>query len=296
MLLYIMLALLRTCMYVGLRIRTDIRVMLLRLFRTKMATLRTNQNLLALLWREPRFSCLLHTMECVEQKRTRVAGPQEEDEGPSAKHQQLQSAETTTSMSLLEKMPYPCCRRLYREPTTSPSKTNIPPKLGDSPTATRGERVPQSTTAVTSSTTTTTTVIRGTVLPGDTKFPYGLSTFEEIRPEGQFFVNNSMFILQFFMIAEHLIFLCPVRFGKTLFLDMYGCFFDILHQGTSMFDGLNISLSLEQQQRLQQQLQHQLQQVQQQFQQQLIENQFEKQLPGQLRKLQEAQHSYFVLI
>ncbi|KAJ3175733.1 hypothetical protein HDU85_001242 [Gaertneriomyces sp. JEL0708] len=58
-------------------------------------------------------------------------------------------------------------------------------------------------------------------------FPYGLSDFEEIRENNQFFVDRTSFISQFEFTCDHCLFLRPPQFGKTLFLNQLRLYYDL---------------------------------------------------------------------
>jgi hypothetical protein len=76
------------------------------------------------------------------------------------------------------------------------------------------------------------------------KFAYGSASFQKIREGGYFYVDKTHFI----EVLEDLdltyaLFLRPPRFGKTLFLNMLGCYYDkntTEQQYKRWFEGLNI--------------------------------------------------------
>ena len=75
------------------------------------------------------------------------------------------------------------------------------------------------------------------------KFPYGIANFEKIRSEGYFYVDKTRYIEQ----LEHLpeiatVLLRSRRFGKTLFANMLGWYYDRLHADrfASLFRGTYI--------------------------------------------------------
>jgi len=73
------------------------------------------------------------------------------------------------------------------------------------------------------------------------KIPYGMSHFESIRREHYVYVDKTRFIkeLEYY---KHLIYLRPRRFGKSLFLSMLDCYYDVAakDQFDELFRGLYI--------------------------------------------------------
>ena len=79
-------------------------------------------------------------------------------------------------------------------------------------------------------------------LPGPL-FPYGKTDFTRIREAGQFFVDNSRFIRELERHGENHILLRPPRFGKSLFANMLGTYYDkntTLEQFDKLFGTLDI--------------------------------------------------------
>ena len=69
------------------------------------------------------------------------------------------------------------------------------------------------------------------------KFPYGTSNFEKIRSEGYFYVDKTRYIEILENTPESsVVILRSRRFGKTLFANMLGCYYDQLH--VERFDAL----------------------------------------------------------
>jgi hypothetical protein len=75
-------------------------------------------------------------------------------------------------------------------------------------------------------------------------FPYGCTTFTKIRHYKHFWKDNSRHIaLTVERMDDHVMFLRPPRWGKSLFLDMLNCYldfkeadnFDMLFQGTEIY-------------------------------------------------------------
>lgn len=57
--------------------------------------------------------------------------------------------------------------------------------------------------------------------------PYGVSRFEDLRNAGRYFVDKSDYISKLEQRADFLFFVRPRRFGKSLFIDMLRCYYDI---------------------------------------------------------------------
>ena len=69
------------------------------------------------------------------------------------------------------------------------------------------------------------------------RFPYGETNFEKIRSEGYFYVDKTRYIeLLENLQASHVVMLRSRRFGKTLFANMLGYYYDQLH--ADKFDAL----------------------------------------------------------
>ena len=58
-------------------------------------------------------------------------------------------------------------------------------------------------------------------------FPYGVASFEEIRNEKKFFVDNTRFIPLLEKEGKNLFFTRPPRFGKSLFVDTLAHYYDV---------------------------------------------------------------------
>ena len=52
------------------------------------------------------------------------------------------------------------------------------------------------------------------------KFPYGISAFEKIITQGFFYLDRTDRISQIEKAGDHLLFIRPRRFGKSLLLSM----------------------------------------------------------------------------
>lgn len=59
------------------------------------------------------------------------------------------------------------------------------------------------------------------------RLPYGISDFRQIRHEGKYFVDKTMFIEQMEQADNFLFLIRPRRFGKSLFLSMLRYYYDI---------------------------------------------------------------------
>ena len=57
--------------------------------------------------------------------------------------------------------------------------------------------------------------------------PYGVSRFAELRRDGSYYVDKSAYIALLEERAKFLFFVRPRRFGKSLFVDMLRCYYDI---------------------------------------------------------------------
>ena len=68
------------------------------------------------------------------------------------------------------------------------------------------------------------------------KIPYGVSDFKTLRQEGLYFVDKSGYIRTLELCGRFLFFVRPRRFGKSLFLSMLRCYYDLAEEGN--FDAL----------------------------------------------------------
>ena len=57
--------------------------------------------------------------------------------------------------------------------------------------------------------------------------PYGVSRFAELRKAGRYYVDKTAYIAKLEQRADFLFFVRPRRFGKSLFVDMLRCYYDI---------------------------------------------------------------------
>ena len=77
---------------------------------------------------------------------------------------------------------------------------------------------------------------------GNLKIPYGVSDFRRLRREGYYFVDKSAYIRTLEQCGSFLFFVRPRRFGKSLFLDMLRCYYDLAEKDNfdALFGGLEI--------------------------------------------------------
>ena len=71
---------------------------------------------------------------------------------------------------------------------------------------------------------------------GNLKIPYGVSDFKRLRREGFYFVDKSAYIRTLELCGSFLFFVRPRRFGKSLFLNMLRCYYDLAEKDN--FDAL----------------------------------------------------------
>lgn len=71
---------------------------------------------------------------------------------------------------------------------------------------------------------------------GNLKIPYGVSDFKTLRKEGLYFVDKSGYIRALELCGRFLFFVRPRRFGKSLFLNMLRCYYDLAEKDN--FDAL----------------------------------------------------------
>ena len=77
---------------------------------------------------------------------------------------------------------------------------------------------------------------------GNLKIPYGVSDFKTLRKEGLYFVDKSNYIRTLELCGRFLFFVRPRRFGKSLFLNMLRCYYDIAEKDNfaALFGDLDI--------------------------------------------------------
>jgi len=59
------------------------------------------------------------------------------------------------------------------------------------------------------------------------KIPYGMTDFESIIRDGYYYVDKTQYIEKVENISRFFFFVRPRRFGKSLFLNMLGLYYDI---------------------------------------------------------------------
>ncbi|MEQ8191641.1 MAG: AAA family ATPase, partial [Candidatus Eremiobacterota bacterium] len=76
------------------------------------------------------------------------------------------------------------------------------------------------------------------------KIPYGISDFDRIRRQNYYYVDKTGFIENIEDSPPYLFFIRPRRFGKSLFLSLMECYYDIkrkdnfeeIFSGTYIYD------------------------------------------------------------
>lgn len=70
--------------------------------------------------------------------------------------------------------------------------------------------------------------------------PYGISDFKQLRREGKYYVDKTMFLPPMEDQGNFLFFMRPRRFGKSIFLSMMRAYYDINERSNfdTLFDGL----------------------------------------------------------
>ncbi|NUM35126.1 MAG: AAA family ATPase [Candidatus Brocadiae bacterium] len=71
-------------------------------------------------------------------------------------------------------------------------------------------------------------------------FPYGIANFEKIVEKGYFYIDRTNYIKKLEKTAETILFVRPRRFGKSLFLNMLGCYYDVKGNFEKYFGKLEI--------------------------------------------------------
>lgn len=72
--------------------------------------------------------------------------------------------------------------------------------------------------------------------------PYGISNFKQLRNEGLYYVDKTMYIEKLEQAGHFLFFIRPRRFGKSLILNMLAAYYDMAEQSRfdTLFDGLYV--------------------------------------------------------
>ncbi len=76
------------------------------------------------------------------------------------------------------------------------------------------------------------------------KIPYGLASYRDVRLDNCYYLDKTMYIPQLENMGKYLMFIRPRRFGKSLFLSMLECYYDVamadefeqLFKGTTIYD------------------------------------------------------------
>ncbi len=71
-------------------------------------------------------------------------------------------------------------------------------------------------------------------------FPYGIANFEKIIEKGYFYIDRTSYIKKLEKTAETILFVRPRRFGKSLFLNMLECYYDVKGDFEKYFGKLEI--------------------------------------------------------
>ena len=73
--------------------------------------------------------------------------------------------------------------------------------------------------------------------------PYGISDFAQLRRENKYYTDKTMYLPRMEMAGNFLFLIRPRRFGKSLFMSMMQCYYDINRKDDfhELFDGLWIS-------------------------------------------------------
>ena len=74
------------------------------------------------------------------------------------------------------------------------------------------------------------------------QIPYGVSDFKTVRNEGLYYIDKTGYIPILEQAGRFLFFVRPRRFGKSLFLDMLRCYYDLAEKDNfdALFGGLEI--------------------------------------------------------
>ena len=75
------------------------------------------------------------------------------------------------------------------------------------------------------------------------RIPYGISSFKQVREEGLYLVDKSMFFEQLELAGNFFYIVRPRRFGKSLFLNMLEAYYDINEKDNfdKLFAGLYVA-------------------------------------------------------
>lgn len=71
-------------------------------------------------------------------------------------------------------------------------------------------------------------------------FPYGIANFEEIVEKEYFYVDRTAYIRKIEKAGKTIVFVRPRRFGKSLLLNMLGCYYDVKGDFEKYFGKLKV--------------------------------------------------------
>ena len=77
------------------------------------------------------------------------------------------------------------------------------------------------------------------------QIPYGVADFKTVRNEGLYYIDKTGYIPVLEQAGRFLFFVRPRRFGKSLFLNMLRCYYDLAEKGNfdALFGDLDIGKS-----------------------------------------------------
>ena len=77
------------------------------------------------------------------------------------------------------------------------------------------------------------------------QIPYGISDFKRVRTEGYYYIDKTGYIPALEQAGSFLFFVRPRRFGKSLFINMLRCYYDLSEKENfeKLFGGLAIAES-----------------------------------------------------
>ena len=75
------------------------------------------------------------------------------------------------------------------------------------------------------------------------QIPYGIFDFKRIRTEGYYYIDKTGYIPALEQSGSFLFFVRPRRFGKSLFINMLRCYYDLAEKDNfeKLFGGLAIA-------------------------------------------------------